>query len=64
MSSHNLKHALSSILSIIVSTPQGIEYILKPNQKSVDVEVLEKIIEHLKEQVDGSVTQRFFIAII
>lgn len=64
MNNHALKHALSALISVLVSTAQGIQYITHTQPDKRDLTVLEKIIEILKEQEDGSVTQRFYIAIL
>ena len=61
--SHSLKHAMSALLSILVSTPQGVEYISHANGQ-MDLSVIERIIELLKLSEDGSVTQRFQIALL
>ena len=63
MNNHGLKHALSALISVIVSTSEGVHYLTHAGDK-LDLQVLEKIIEVLKEQEDGSVTQRFYIAIL
>ena len=57
--SHGLKHAICALISVIASTPQGVEYLI---EKSTDI--LDKTIAILKDQEDGSVTQRFCIAIL
>jgi len=54
ISSHGLKHAICALISVIASTPQGVEYLIQ-----VDMEIVKKTIEILKDQEDGSVTQRF-----
>ena len=59
ISSHGLKHAICALISVIASTPQGVDYLIQ-----VDMEIVKKTIEILKEQEDGSVTQRFWIAIL
>ena len=59
ISSHALKHALCALISVIASTLKGVEYLVEN-----DHTVLQKIIDILKEQEDGSVTQRFCIAIL
>eukprot|EP00826_Nyctotherus_ovalis_P048142 TRINITY_DN5637_c0_g2_i4.p4 TRINITY_DN5637_c0_g2~~TRINITY_DN5637_c0_g2_i4.p4 ORF type:complete len:304 (-),score=130.50 TRINITY_DN5637_c0_g2_i4:518-1429(-) len=59
ISSHALKHALCALVSVIVSTPKGVEYIVENGTG-----ILQRIIDVLKEQEDGSVTQRFCIAIL
>lgn len=59
ISSHALKHALCALISVIASTLKGVEYLV-----TNDHAVLQKIIDVLKEQEDGSVTQRFCIAIL
>jgi len=64
MNNHGLKHALSALISVIVSTAQGIQYMTHTEPNKRELQILEKIIEILKEQEDGSVTQRFYIAIL
>ncbi len=59
MNNHGLKHSLSALLSVIVSTAQGIQYITHTEPSKMDLQILEKIVLILKEQEDGSVTQRF-----
>mmetsp|Transcript_29509 Transcript_29509/g.44856 ORF Transcript_29509/g.44856 Transcript_29509/m.44856 type:complete len:102 (+) Transcript_29509:700-1005(+) len=60
---HNLKHALAALISVIVSTADGIQYLTQVNKKT-DLSVLEKSIDLLKEQEDGSVSQRFLLAVL
>lgn len=57
--SHGLKHAICALISVIASTPHGVEYLVTKGS-----EILDKCITILKEQEDGSVTQRFCIAIL
>lgn len=57
--SHSLKHALCSLLSILCSTGRGISYLTRNTE---DMTTLEKIADILKDQDDGSVSQRFCIA--
>ena len=64
MDNHGLKHSLSALLSVIVSTAQGIQYVTHSEPNKLDLQVLEKVIAILKEQEDGSVTQRFQIAVL
>lgn len=59
LQSHALKHALCALISVLASTLKGVEYLVQ-----VDMGVLKRIVEILKEQEDGSVTQRFCIAIL
>jgi len=59
ISSHGLKHAICALISVIASTVKGVEYLTQ-----VDLAIAEHVIEILKEQEDGSVTQRFCIAIL
>lgn len=59
ISSHGLKHAICALVSVIASTAKGVDYLTQ-----VDLAIAEKVIEILKEQEDGSVTQRFCIAIL
>ena len=55
---NSVRHAISSLVSVISSTLKGIEY-LTTNGNMV---VIEKMIHIMKQQPDGSVTQRFCIA--
>ena len=59
MISHALKHALCALISVIVSTGKGIDYIVTNGTS-----ILQRVIDVLKEQEDGSVTQRFCLAIL
>lgn len=59
ISSHALKHALCALISVIASTYKGVEYLVENDQT-----ILQKIVDILKEQEDGSVTQRFCVAIL
>jgi hypothetical protein len=54
-----LKHALCALLSIFASTAGGVRYLTKNFD---DFIALEKLLDVLKDQDDGSVTQRFCIA--
>ncbi len=54
-----LRHALLALISVIVSTLKGVEYLV-----TNDDAVIKRIIAILKEQEDGSVNQRFCIAIL
>lgn len=56
MQSHGLKHALSALISVIASTPQGIEYITQVGQNKTDLSLIERIIELVQQSEDGSVT--------
>jgi len=57
----SLRHAATSLISVIASTLRGIEYL---TAGGTDIAVLDKIIKILKEQDNGSVTQRFCLAIL
>jgi hypothetical protein len=59
INSHGLKHAICALVSVIASTVKGVDYLTQ-----IDLVITEKVIEILKEQEDGSVTQRFCIAIL
>lgn len=56
---YNLRHATLSLISIIAATYKGVEYLMSNNTN-----ILEKIIEIMKSQEDGTVIQRFCIAIL
>ena len=55
----SVRHALLAQISIIVSTLKGAEYLT-----SIDHGIVEKIIDILEVEEDGSVNQRFWIAIL
>jgi len=57
--SHGLKHAICALISVIASTPHGVMYLIEKGMS-----ICEEVISILKEQEDGSVTQRFCIAIL
>lgn len=57
---NSLKHAITSLISVISSTLKGVEY-LTYNKNMV---VIKNIIRILKNTENGSVTQRFCIAIL
>jgi hypothetical protein len=50
----SLRHALLALVSVIVSTLKGAEYLT-----SIDETIIGKIIEILENEEDGSVNQRF-----
>jgi hypothetical protein len=50
----SLRHALLALISVIVSTLKGAEYLT-----SIDEHIVERIIEILEDEEDGSVNQRF-----
>ena len=56
---YNLRHAALSLISIIAATYKGVEYLMSNTST-----ILEKIIEIMKSQEDGSVIQSFCIAIL
>ena len=61
-----LKHAVCAMISVVASTSQGVEYLLVTDQKP-DFEVVTRVVEILcksAECTDGSVTQRFCLAIL
>lgn len=58
--SNSLKHAITSLISVIVSTIKGIEYI---TYNGNDV-IIKRVIKILEEQEDGNVTQRFCLGIL
>lgn len=57
---NSLKHAITSLISVISSTLKGVEY-LTYNKNMI---VIKHIVRILKSTEDGSVTQRFCIAIL
>ncbi len=58
-SNSSLCHAILSLLSVIVSTLKGVEYIV--SNSSI---IVEYVLELLQQQADGTVNQRFCIAIL
>lgn len=58
----NLRHALLSLISIVVSTLKGVEYLLTNDQ--MIVMTLIEILKSMPAKDDGSVNQRFLIAIL
>ena len=57
---NSLKHAITSLISVISSTLKGVEYLTRNN----DMTIIRAIIKILKNCEHGSVTQRFCIAIL
>lgn len=49
MNNHGLKHALSALISVIVSTAEGVEYLTHAEPKKMDLSILENLIDILKE---------------
>ena len=64
LNSHNLKHTLGALISVLVSTAEGIEYTTQTEGNKIELKTLEKIVEFLKQPEDGFVSQRFFIAVL
>jgi len=60
INNNSLKHAITSLISVISSTLRGVEYLISKNR----MVVIERVIKILKDQENGSVTQRFCIAIM
>ena len=56
----SLKHAITSLISVISSTLKGVEYLTSFK----NMVVIKSVIKILKKTEDGSVTQRFCIAIL
>ena len=57
---NSLKHAITSLISVISSTLKGVEYLTSFK----NMLVIKNVIKILKKTEDGSVTQRFCIAIL
>ena len=55
----SVRHSLLALISVIVSTLKGGEYITQINN-----DIIKKVIDILQEEEDGSVNQRFCIAIL
>ena len=55
----SLRHAMLALISVIVSTLKGAEYVT-----SNDDSIIDKVVEILEKEEDGSVNQRFCIAIL
>ena len=64
MNNHDLKHALSALISVLVSTAEGVQYITNPMPNQQNLGVIDRVMSILRDQEDGSVTQRFNIAIL
>jgi hypothetical protein len=64
MNSHELKHALIALISVVTSTSEGVIYIThtQTNPKKQNLQIVEKLVYILRDLEDGSVTQRFNIA--
>lgn len=56
----SLKHAITSLISVVASTLKGVEYLSHKNK----TQLVDRIIKVLKEQENGSVTQRFCLSIL
>lgn len=56
----SLKHAITSLISVISSTLKGVEYLTHNG----DMSLIRSVIKILKSTENGSVTQRFCIAIL
>jgi hypothetical protein len=56
---YNIRNAMLSVLSIIVSKSEGIEYIVSQGEQ-----IIKKVIQIMKGTEDGQVLQRFAIAIL
>lgn len=56
----SLRHAITSLISVVVSTIKGIEYITYNNNDAI----IQRVIKILYEQDHGNVTQRFCLAIL
>ena len=63
MESLGLKHAICSLVSVVACTPAGVDY-LTLHGTAVVKQVVEIIKLKLDECEDGSVTQRFCLAIL
>ena len=55
----NVRHALLALISVLVSTLKGAEYLT-----SISMDIVKRVIDILREEEDGSVNQRFCIAIL
>ena len=58
----SLRHALLSLISIVASTLKGVEYLLVNDQMIITT--LIQIMFRLPDTQDGSVNQRFLVAIL
>ena len=56
---YNIRNAMMSVLSIIVSKSEGIKYIVSQGEQ-----IIKKVIQIMKGTEDGQVLQRFAIAIL
>ena len=57
--SYQIRHSILSVLSIISSTYEGVDYLL-----TINFDILIKVIEIMKGTEDGQVLQRFCISIL
>ena len=55
----NVRNALLSVISVIVSKFEGIQYIISQREQ-----IVKKVIQIMKGTEDGQVLQRFSIAIL
>ena len=66
MESPGLKHAVCALISVVSSTANGVEYLMV-DQKRPDYTILNKVLDIITKDADctdGSVTQRFCLAIL
>jgi len=56
MNSHELKHALIALVSVIASTNEGVDYITHTDTKSLNFAIVEKLVYILRDLEDGGVT--------
>lgn len=49
LNNHGLIHSLSALISVVVSTSEGVEYMTHSKGNILDLQILEKIISILKE---------------
>lgn len=58
MNSHELKHALIALISVISSTSEGVDYITHTHfdPKKQDLQIVDKLVYILRDLDDGCVT--------
>ena len=60
INNNSLKHAVTSLISVVSSTLRGVEYLTNGS----NMIIIQRIIVIMKEQENGCVTQRFCLAIL
>lgn len=63
MESSGLKHATAALLSVIATTLNGVDYLCSHNLE-IPIRIMQIVKSQADDCTDGSVTQRFCIAIL